>query len=234
MVFSPDGKLLASVGADYTESSVVLWDVATARQIRILGRQVMPGSAGTTFRTGLAFSADGRLLACCGADGFIRIWDVVTGAERNRWKNEMEDATLAFSPDGTELASALCGIRIWDLKTGTRRNVLLKSDTRIQSIRYTSDASCIAAQFEDSSVQWWDHKTRKEIKEVHGALLGFSAGGKWAAILRGKKVEMWDLDARRQVRTFPCPRGGSPLVVAAHTGAAFLPMAPAWQLQISR
>ncbi len=57
LTFSPDGRLLASAGAD---GKVKLWEVVRGREIRALDGH-------TTRQQGLAFSPDGRLLAT--ADG---------------------------------------------------------------------------------------------------------------------------------------------------------------------
>jgi WD40 repeat protein len=101
IVFSPDGRTLASV--DFNPHGITLWDVASGKKMRTLGH----GSQS------LAFSPDGRILATSDfftSDRFtqkVTLWDVANGTEIQHTGGKHSFITsVAFSPDGSTLASA--------------------------------------------------------------------------------------------------------------------------------
>jgi WD40 repeat protein len=112
LVFSPDAGLLAS--GDH-EGKVTLWDVATGTK-----RAVLETTADRVFSTevpALAFAPDGRMLAVA-VDRAVQLWDVATGKLATRLEgHEGKVRCLAFSPDGTHLASGSYDqtVRLWNM-----------------------------------------------------------------------------------------------------------------------
>lgn len=104
---SPDGKLIASGGAD---GAIKLWETDSGRELVALERH-------TDVICGLSFSPDGARLASASDDGTVKVWDTASGSELATLQGHEDEVwCVAFSPDGKWLASGGKDrtVRIWD------------------------------------------------------------------------------------------------------------------------
>jgi WD40 repeat protein len=67
--------------------------------------------------TALACSPDGELLAASGDDATVRLFDTKTGNETAKLTHDRPALTVAFSPDGTRIASGSADktAKVWQL-----------------------------------------------------------------------------------------------------------------------
>jgi WD40 repeat protein len=114
VVFSPDGRRLASAGHDRT---IRVWDVTTRECVTVLR-----GHTDQVFA--LAFHPDGKRLASGGRDRAIWLWDLTQGQDVARLQGHTNYVfSLAWSPDGKSLVSGSGDgtVRLWDTEPLSRR-----------------------------------------------------------------------------------------------------------------
>jgi WD40 repeat protein len=152
-VFSPDGKTLISASNSTWNKSVMMWDLATKREI--FARQ------GGGFLQTLALSPDGRRLACAPlmAVARVEIVDVSTGhVVQPLGEHQDAVASLAFSPDGTRLASASHDhtLKIWNPSSDEAIATLKGHAGPVTSCAFSPDGSQIVSASTDGTLKLWD------------------------------------------------------------------------------
>jgi WD40 repeat protein len=192
MLFSPDGKLLATAHHD---RKVRLWDVATGKQLRQLEEQVSL----------LAFSRDGKSLATAGTT--LKLWDVTTGqAQATLSANGAGSFTsLIFAPDGSRLAAGTQEeIIVWDLATS---KLLRKWPSRNNyRLAFSRDGSTLASSGA-GTIRLWDAASGRPFHSWPGhegevASVAFSPNGKYLVSISWseKTLRLWETTTGKLLR----------------------------------
>jgi hypothetical protein len=148
VMFSPDGRLLASGGWG---RPVRVRDAFTNELVRELR------SAGPSIYD-LAFSPDGALLATGGRDGAVGVFEISTGKKvRSRKPGGAAVRAVAFSPDGELVLSAHeDGVaRLWDVPALGRVRELAADGETIFAAVFSPDGTLIAAACADGAIRVW-------------------------------------------------------------------------------
>jgi WD40 repeat protein/serine/threonine protein kinase len=160
--FSPDEKLAAYSGGN----TIHLCNLNTGRE---LGRLQSP-TGGRVFR--VAFCLDGRRLVSCGADRFIRVWDLEIGEELRRMSHRAAVTDLAIIPDGRRAlsASADSTIGVWDLETGRQlRRIDGLANRHGARISVSPDGRrALLVSPVDTAAWLWDLETDEPIEPLKG------------------------------------------------------------------
>ncbi|MEU1973529.1 BTAD domain-containing putative transcriptional regulator [Microbacterium sp. NPDC019599] len=140
--FSPDGTQLLASGF----GPISVFDVATARPIaRIDGSGL------------LAASADGRTIAVSQGVNGVRVIDLddpdASGSTLSHTASVM---AAAFSPDGSELATASSNgvATIWDARAGRQVHALRAHTGAVNGVAFRSDGRLLTAGADGTIIEW--------------------------------------------------------------------------------
>jgi len=200
VTFRPDGRMMAFLSDN---SQVVrLWDVTNGQEVRrMIGHEYAVWS--------MAFSPDGYLMVSGSGDFTLRLWDVAT--ERKIWKSQTLDIrAVAFSPDGTLIASAGSGdamARLWDATDGTELQRLDGDQCPMYSIVFSPDGKHLIMAGEERAIVVWNvaEKQQSGVLEGHeGAVYSVVFSPDGTLLASGGKdgsVRLWDIATMSEVRS---------------------------------
>ncbi len=210
VVFSPDGRLLAS-GSVFWDSStwrgeIKLWDVATGQEIRTISP-----SGSCTIEWGIAFSPNGQFLASGSGEGVVYLWEVATGREVRTLTtgNTFSVCWVAFSPDGRLLAAATAtdDIKLWEVATGQEIRTLTGHTYGVHQVAFSPDGKFLASGAGDYTIKLWEVTTGKEVHTLSGHTgsvysVAFSPDGKQLASGSwDETIKLWAVATGQEVCT---------------------------------
>jgi WD40 repeat protein len=201
VAFSPNGrKLVSGGGFSRKPAEVKLWDVN--------GNEIMSLGAHATYITDVAYSSDGARIASASADGLVKVFDATNGEEVHTLRGHSLVMSIAFSPDGQQLASIglpVPTIKVWDMAMGTE--VLAIKAYASNTCAFSPDGRRLAAAQMGDSVKVWEVQTGDEVLHLKGHTdsvysVAYSPDGlRIASAGRDETIRIWDAITGQQLLT---------------------------------
>lgn len=212
MQFDPKGTTLAVAGGG--SASIKLWDTATWKLTATLSiprpEQPKPSEKGNKkFVLSVAWSPDGRRLACGSMDGTISIFDVARAKFLHHLEGHfMPVRSLVFSPVEPRLlfsASDDAHVHMYDSEGKSLVGSMSGHASWVLSVDVSPDGAALATGSSDRTVRLWDLSMRAAVQtmsnhsdQVWGVAFrpmagaGVRAGGRLASVSDDKSISLYD------------------------------------------
>ncbi len=206
IIFSRDGKTLATVGED---PIVRLWDTAT-------GECIDKWKGHSDRINCIGFSADGEIVATGSDDGTAKLWAINSGqCLRTLQGHTSAVRGLSFSPENSLLATCSDDqtAKLWDATTGECISTFLSNTSLILAVGFAEDREeeeewrAIVCSSDDRTVRLWDIQTGECVGILDGHAdsvwaIAFSADGRLLATCSDDRtVKLWVLNSSACIKT---------------------------------
>jgi WD40 repeat protein len=198
-----------------------------------------PGRGAPNAVGSIAFAPDGKSLAACAFDGFVRVFEVATGQERHRLRHPGSGMpTAAFSPDGRLLASGSLGssqgtVALWEAGSGKLRRSWPAAKGNVNALAFSPDGQMLAVVSWVSSlliqqphgIRLLNVDTGREVRRLENdtgsfRTLAFAPDGRTLAVSDTSAVRRWDTTTGKELSPHGGHRGSVLAVAVSADGKA--------------
>ncbi len=187
IVYNGAGSYLAATTLDKNSNeNVEIWDTETGKKL-----QALTGARSNYDDSyGVGLSPDGSRIAMRTGNktaykSWISLIDFASGKEVHTLRGHTEPVVaIAFSPDGTQLASGSRDktARVWSVADGRVLQILRGHTRPIYFLDFTPDGKRLATASQDGTVKIWDVDSGREVLDF-GQCTGGSGGSmSWGTV----------------------------------------------------
>jgi RNA polymerase sigma factor (sigma-70 family) len=160
VAFNPDGRSIATGGADQT---VRCWDVK--------GKEIGAPITPYRYANNVGYF-DPDTLMTFGSQHAVKFWNAKTGKPTRAFLGaETHLTAVAYSPDGRYVVAGGGGgdatARVWEIGTGQQVAHLRSEMADVTCLQFSSDGKRIASADSGGVARMWDSVTGREIRAFH-------------------------------------------------------------------
>jgi WD40 repeat protein len=207
--FSPDGALVATGSGEPSRSGELkIWNVADGA----LKTEIKEPHSDTIYD--VAFSPNGQYIATCGADRFMKVFDLTTSKLHRSYEGHTHHVLgVAWRADGRVLASGGADnvIKVWNFLTGDQLRTIQGFGKEVTSVTFAGDGDAIAASSGDKSVRLKNAENGGDMRNFPAAadfVYAVGASGDGKIVVAGGAdgvVLVWN-DQGQPIATFAPPK----------------------------
>ena len=196
VAFNVEGTQLAAG----REREVLAFDPASGKRLQTLTGAEHPLNCVAVSRNGLIAAGGGP----AGLAGQVHVWDAAGNARPVLTGHSDSIYGLAFSPDGTLLATSSYDklIKLWEVETGRELRTLKHHTMAVYQVAFSPDGRTLASVGADQTVKLWDVATGQRLVTLTEATKGLNAvvfhpnGREVLAAGIDKMLRVWDWDGK--------------------------------------
>lgn len=152
--FSADGKYMATGGGAATEDGELkVFESATGKQLL----DIKPSHSDTVF--GVCFSPDSTKLASCGADKFVKVFEIPSGKFIKSFEGHTHHVMdVGWKADGKFLASggADNNVKVWDYEKGEQSRTITAHQKQVTRLVFVGKTALFLTASGDQNVKLWN------------------------------------------------------------------------------
>ena len=193
--FSPDGKMIVSIGKD---NQIQLWNLEGKLLKSWQGHESNNSRGLLEPIRDIGFSPDGKSLVSIGEID-VKLWDLSGNLLHNWQVNNQTMTTINFSPDGKTVVAAVDNtVKIWNFG-GKLLSTLSGHTENIASVSFSPDGKMIATAGNDKTVKLWDMSGKLLInipQSDNVYSVGFSPDSQILISASRGNINFWGLDGK--------------------------------------
>ncbi len=178
--------------------------------------------------TCVAYSPDGRWLACGSFDHTLRLWAVDSGQALRSFSGHQDWVnSVAFSPDGTRLVSGSSDqtLRLWAVDSGQMLRTFSGHQNRVNSVAFSPDGTRLVSGSFDETLRLWAVDSGQVLRTFSGhqdSVLSVAFSPDGTRLVSGSSdqtLRLWAVDSGQVLRTFSGHQGRVNSVAFSPDGA---------------